>query len=71
MHQYKITATITKAGGSPIKWTYYSKTKLTPKECENHLSVARVVGRTVESLVKVSDFQCIPIYANDVLSKTS
>ena len=69
MYQYKITATITKAGGSPIEWTSYSKTKLTQEQCEKQLSVAMVIGHSAAERVKVSDFQCVQMHTNDAIVK--
>lgn len=71
MYQYKITATITKAGGTPIEWMHYSKTKLTCEQCEKRLSVAMVIGRSAAERVQVSNFRCVQVHANDVIVKAS
>lgn len=69
MYQYKITATITKAGGSPIEWTYYSKTILTQEQCEKQLSVAKAAGITEGCTVIMSNFQCVQMHTNDAIVK--
>lgn len=71
MYQYKITATITKAGGTQIDWTHYSKTKLTRQQCEQRLSVSMVKGHSKAEPVKVSNFQCVQAHVNDAIVKAS
>lgn len=71
LYRYKITVTIPKAGGTPIEWTHYSKTKLTPQQCENRLFVAMVKECSKAELVKLSNFRCVQVHANDVIVKES
>ncbi|ECW1215712.1 DUF1187 family protein [Salmonella enterica] len=34
MQRYKVSATIHKAGNTPVSWVYFSRVKLTKKQCE-------------------------------------
>ncbi|EES7918498.1 double-strand break reduction protein RcbA [Escherichia coli] len=68
---YKITATIEKEGGTPTKWTRYSKSKLTKSECEKMLSGKKEAGVSREQKVKLINFNCeklqssrIALYSN-------
>lgn len=67
LYPYKITATLTKAGGTPIAWTHFSKTKLTRQQCEKLLSTAMVIGLSAEVCVTVTDFQCVQVCADNVI----
>lgn len=70
MYKYKISGTITKAGGSPIEWIHFSNIKLTRAECEKRLSIPRVIGVCSDEQVVITNFQCVLININDsILNK--
>ncbi|HBM0098448.1 TPA: DUF1187 family protein, partial [Salmonella enterica subsp. enterica serovar Blitta] len=43
---YKITATIIKAGNTPVGWCRYSKDKLTRQQCEKMFFKAKEAGKS-------------------------
>ncbi|ECF2367410.1 DUF1187 family protein [Salmonella enterica subsp. enterica serovar Mountpleasant] len=55
---YKITATIIKAGNTPVAWCRYSNEKLTCPQCEKLFFKAKEVGKTCGEKVRLEDFLC-------------
>ncbi|MRT12478.1 DUF1187 family protein [Enterobacteriaceae bacterium RIT711] len=59
---YKISAIIMKPGNPPVLWTKYSAQKMTKKQCEDFFSTRKEAGRTLECLVRLTDFQCRAVH---------
>ncbi|EEH4116130.1 DUF1187 family protein [Salmonella enterica subsp. enterica] len=55
---YKITATIIKAGNTPVGWCHYSKDKLTRQQCEKMFFKAKEAGKSFGEKVVLDDFRC-------------
>ncbi|EDX0371743.1 DUF1187 family protein [Salmonella enterica] len=55
---YKITATIIKAGNTPVGWCRYSKDKLTRQQCEKMFFKAKEAGKSFGEKVVLDDFRC-------------
>ncbi|ECK3297591.1 DUF1187 family protein [Salmonella enterica] len=58
MHRYKISATIHKAGNTPVSWVYFSRVKLTKKQCEAMFYKPKEAGRSHGESVRIENFCC-------------
>lgn len=56
--RYKITATIIRPGGMPVRWIRYSENKMTHTECEKMFFIPKEPGRSCGDLVRVENFRC-------------
>ncbi|EJG7370275.1 DUF1187 family protein [Escherichia coli] len=64
--RYKITAIIIKPGCLPVKWTRYSKKKMTQAECEKLFFLPKAPGRSFGDKVKVENFRCEVIKKHNI-----
>ncbi len=66
---YKITATIIKAGNTPINWCRYSKEKLTLVQCEKMFFKVKEAGKSFGDSVILEGFVCEKVQAQESLTR--
>ncbi|HEI3268269.1 TPA: DUF1187 family protein [Escherichia coli] len=59
--RYKITAAIIKPGGMPVRWTRYSRNKMTLLECEKLFSSPGNYRGQQGEKIRVTEFLCEPL----------
>ncbi|TNL03449.1 hypothetical protein CYD30_25055 [Kosakonia cowanii] len=55
---YRIKATVTRAGNTPVEWTRFSENKMTMQECEKLLHKPKEAGKSFGDKVTLTNFRC-------------